>query len=158
MNTIDRVRRFHESFEQDCPEQPCLPGWTPAVAAELYLIADAVRALARRAHRLASECPGCVVAMRAHLELEEQGEVIEAIAEGNLSHVLHEKADQRVVNDGTLIAFGISDVFDAAFCCIDEANMSKLDEQGRPVKDAAGRILKGPNFTRADVTHLLPNT
>lgn len=154
MKSIDLVRQFHESFCQASPDAPVLPGLNNHVAAELAAIATELKRLARLAHGVASENAGSVSAMRAHLMIEELGEVVDAIAEGSLPHVLHELQDLQVVKDGTTLAFGLSNLEDAALQEIHRANMSKLGEDGRPVTDAAGRIRKGPNFIAANVGFL----
>jgi predicted HAD superfamily Cof-like phosphohydrolase len=38
---------------------------------------------------------------------------------------------------------------------IHRANMSKLGEDGRPIKDASGRVVKGPNFTPPDIAAVI---
>ena len=42
--------------------------------------------------------------------------------------------------------------FDKAFEIVQESNMSKLGEDGKPIYDAAGKIRKGPNFKEPDLT------
>lgn len=157
MKTIEAVREFHEAFGQSNPEAPELPGLDRHVASELAAIGDELKRLSRLAHRVAVENGRSVVAMRVHLMVEELGEVVDAIAEGSLPHALHELTDLQVVKDGTMLAFGLGALADKAFAEIHRANMSKLGEDGKPVTDAAGRIVKGPNFVRADVEYLFHN-
>lgn len=38
---------------------------------------------------------------------------------------------------------------------IHRANMSKLGEDGRPIRDAFGKIIKGPNYRKPNVARLL---
>jgi predicted HAD superfamily Cof-like phosphohydrolase len=42
--------------------------------------------------------------------------------------------------------------FDLAFEIVQESNMSKLGEDGKPIYDAAGKIRKGPNFKEPDLS------
>ena len=39
-----------------------------------------------------------------------------------------------------------------------ESNMSKLDEQGKPIYREDGKVLKGPNYQEPDLTHLYPKS
>lgn len=153
MNTIEKVREFHVAFGIDNPEKPCLPGLDRHVNAELV---DSARKLQYISKWLANVClnrNGSVVAMRAHLMVEELGELLRAMAEGDLVQVLHESRDLQVVLDGTMLALGLADKCERASDMIHEANMSKL-EDGKPVKTAAGRIIKGRNFKKADLSSL----
>lgn len=157
MNTIDQVQEFHEAFEYPVPKHPCLPGATCGVLTKVAEIAQEVLSLARVAHALAKDS-GSITALRAHLMLEELGEVLQAIGEDDLVAVTHELCDKRYVDDGTVIAFGLRTIYDEAFRRIHAANMSKLDENGKPVKDASGRVVKSQNFRKAFLDDLLEPT
>jgi hypothetical protein len=152
MNSIQLVREVHDVFEVDEPLVPTLPGLTPAVKVKLEVAVCFLKALSKEFFELAGT--GSIVALRAHLELEELGEVLEATAEGNLVKILHEKADQRVVNDGTLLAYGLAPVFHLAFKRIIDSQFSKLGPDGKPVK-VNGRFIKGPNYQKPDVSDLV---
>ena len=45
---------------------------------------------------------------------------------------------------------------DEALRRVYESNMSKLDEQGKPIYREDGKVLKGPNYLPPDLTHLFP--
>lgn len=47
---------------------------------------------------------------------------------------------------------------DRAFSIIHESNMSKLDNDGKPVKRVDGKILKGPNYKAPDLSHIIRYT
>ena len=47
---------------------------------------------------------------------------------------------------------------DEAMNRIYESNMSKLDEQGKPIYREDGKVLKGPNYQEPDLTHLYPKS
>ena len=68
--------------------------------------------------------------------------------------LLKELADLRYVLEGAAVSFGLP--IDAAFTEVHRSNMSKLDANGQPIKDDGGKVLKGPNYSPADLTHLLP--
>jgi predicted HAD superfamily Cof-like phosphohydrolase len=46
------------------------------------------------------------------------------------------------------------DIYPDAQLAIHNANMSKLGPDGKPLKNAAGRVVKGPNFKKADLSPL----
>ena len=47
---------------------------------------------------------------------------------------------------------------DEAMERIYQSNMSKLDEQGKPIYREDGKVLKGPNYQEPDLTHLYPKS
>ncbi|WP_308167557.1 MazG nucleotide pyrophosphohydrolase domain-containing protein [Catellatospora tritici] len=90
---------------------------------------------------------------RLDLIREEAEEVDEAIASGDLVHTAWEMADLVYVLYGTAASFGID--LDAVVAEVHRANMSKLDEHGRPVYRADGKVLKGPDYQAPDVAAVL---
>ena len=72
---------------------------------------------------------------------------------GTLGRLLKELADLRYVTDGCAVTFGLP--IDEAFAEVHRSNMSKLDQDGRPIKDSGGKILKGPNYTEADMSQFV---
>jgi hypothetical protein len=50
---------------------------------------------------------------------------------------------------------GLWHVKDAAFDEVHRSNMSKLGEDGKPIKNAAGRVVKGPRYFRPDLQRIL---
>jgi predicted HAD superfamily Cof-like phosphohydrolase len=60
-----------------------------------------------------------------------------------------ELADVLYVTYGAADALGID--LQGAFAEVHRSNMSKLGADGRPVRRADGKLLKGPNYQEADV-------
>lgn len=93
--------------------------------------------------------PRDLIALRARLIREEAEEVREELVAG-LRGALHrealakELADLLYVVYGTGVAFGID--LDEALREVHRSNLSKLDDRGRPIVDAGGKVLKGPNY------------
>lgn len=98
---------------------------------------------------------GSVSLVRVQLMVEELAEVVEAMAINNKANILHELADLRYTIDGTVDCLELSGVFMPALSMIHEANMSKLDEEGKPIFNASGRVVKSKLFKKADVSVLL---
>ena len=46
---------------------------------------------------------------------------------------------------------------DKAMTLVFESNLSKLDEQGKPIYREDGKVLKGPNYQPPDLSECLPN-
>lgn len=85
--------------------------------------------------------------LRMRLIIEEVGEVAKALADNEPPHeLLKELVDLRYVADGYTELLGFSGVFSQAFARVHASNLSKLDDKGQPIRDAAGKVLKGPNY------------
>ena len=96
-------------------------------------------------------------ALRINLLAEELDELKEALADGNPVEVLDALIDLQYVLDGAFLSFGMHGLKDAAFNEVHRSNMSKLDENGRPViRESDGKILKGPHYFKPDMTQFIP--
>lgn len=85
-----------------------------------------------------------LIDFRISLIDEEYAELIEALKWGDPRFVAKEAADLVYVVVGTCVALGIP--FDEVFAAVNESNMSKLDDEGRPYFREDGKVLKGPNY------------
>lgn len=94
-------------------------------------------------------------AVRARLMEEELREVIEAMESEPLENTAKELADLLYVVYGTIGAYGLSDKMEAVFDEVHRSNMSKLGADGKPIVREDGKVLKGPNYTPADVARVL---
>ena len=70
--------------------------------------------------------------------------------------LLKELADLVFVCYQFAAAFGLD--LDTAMRRVYESNMSKLGEDGKPNYREDGKVLKGPNYKRANVADLIPDT
>ena len=86
------------------------------------------------------------IALRFKLIDEELRELKEAVAEGDRAHILKEYSDLLYVVFGFAVNFGIQDVAVEAFRRVHESNLSKLDENGKPIYNENGKVVKGPNY------------
>lgn len=95
-------------------------------------------------------------ALRINLLAEELDELKEALAAGDVLEVLDALTDLQYVLDGAYLSFGLHGVKDAAFAEVQRSNMSKLGEDGKPIRRAEdGKILKGPNFFEPDLMQFI---
>lgn len=92
--------------------------------------------------------------LRARLVGEESREVMEALEGGNLQHMAKEIADLMIVLHGTVLELGLQNVMDDVIAEVHRSNMSKLGPDGKPIHREDGKVLKGPNYTEADLTFI----
>lgn len=91
--------------------------------------------------------------LRENLIREEFDEVIEAFENNDIENLAKELGDLIWVCCGAALTFGIP--MDAVFAEISRSNMSKLGEDGRPILREDGKILKGNNYSDADLKPIL---
>jgi predicted HAD superfamily Cof-like phosphohydrolase len=84
------------------------------------------------------------VELRVDLIAEELQELTHAIAMKDIVGVADALTDILYVTYGAGIAFGID--LDECFDEVHESNMSKLDEEGRPIYREDGKVMKGPFY------------
>ena len=93
--------------------------------------------------------------LRYKLMDEELKEFKAAYEAGDLVEVADALTDLAYVLFGSVLEFGLQDKFETFFEEVQRSNMSKLDENGQPIKRADGKILKGPNFFLPDLKGIL---
>ncbi|MBF95695.1 MAG: hypothetical protein CFH34_01507 [Alphaproteobacteria bacterium MarineAlpha9_Bin4] len=84
------------------------------------------------------------VNLRLELIKEELNELEEAIEKKDLVEVADALTDILYVTYGAGHAFGID--LDSCFNEVQSSNMSKLDNNGKPIYNEYGKVLKGPNY------------
>ena len=94
--------------------------------------------------------------LRVELIQEEVQELIEAIDNKDMVEIADALTDILYVVYGAGHAFGID--LDACFDEVHASNMSKLGEDGRPLKREDGKIMKGPGFFAPDLESVLNNS
>ena len=88
--------------------------------------------------------------LRIDLIREELDELIEAMKNKDLLEVADALTDILYVTYGAGHAFGIN--LDMCFEEVQNSNMSKLDENGKPIYNDAGKVMKGPNYFKPDLS------
>ena len=88
--------------------------------------------------------------LRIDLIKEELEELTEAMNNNDLLEVADALTDILYVTYGAGHAFGIN--LDKCFDEVQNSNMSKLDENGRPIYNDAGKVMKGPNYFKPDLS------
>ena len=88
--------------------------------------------------------------LRIDLIKEELEELTEAINNKDLLEVADALTDILYVTYGAGHAFGID--LDKCFDEVQNSNMSKLDANGKPIYNESGKVLKGPNYFKPDLS------
>ena len=88
--------------------------------------------------------------LRFELIKEELNELKEAMDEKNLKEIADALTDILYVTYGAGFAYGID--LDKCFKEVQRANMSKLGEDGKPIYNDQGKVMKGPNYTKPDLS------
>ena len=85
------------------------------------------------------------VKLRYELIKEELDELEEAMKTKNLKEVADALTDILYVTYGAGCAYGVD--LDKCFKEVQRANMSKLGEDGKPIYNEKGKVMKGPNYS-----------
>ena len=88
--------------------------------------------------------------LRLDLIKEELTELTEAMDNKDLLEVADALTDILYVTYGAGHAFGIN--LDKCFEEVQNSNMSKLDENGKPIYNEHGKVMKGPNYFKPDLS------
>ena len=88
--------------------------------------------------------------LRLDLIKEELSELTDAMNNKDLLEVADALTDLLYVTYGAGHAFGIN--LDKCFEEVQNSNMSKLDENGKPIYNDSGKVMKGPNYFKPDLS------
>ncbi len=91
--------------------------------------------------------------LRVDLIKEELNELTEAMNNRDLLEVADALTDILYVTYGAGHAFGIN--LDKCFEEVQNSNMSKLDDNGKPIYNEHGKVMKGPNYFKPDLTKFI---
>lgn len=125
--SVNKVLQFHETFR-------CFTNYQPT-----------------------GKIPESEYAIRVTLLQEELDEYRAAAEAGDLEGVADALTDLLYVLFGTYIAHGLQDLVEDLFDEVHRSNMSKLDDQGKPVRREDGKVLKSDLFSKPDILSILEN-
>ena len=91
-----------------------------------------------------------ITKLRYGLIKEELSELDQAIKEKNIVEVADALTDILYVTYGAGHAFGVD--LDKCFEEVQNSNMSKLDANGKPIYNESGKVMKGPNYFKPDLS------
>jgi predicted HAD superfamily Cof-like phosphohydrolase len=124
-DNINKVKEFHEVFGLEYHEQPN---------------ADIRKHIYELRHRLMQE---------------ENDEYLEACEKGDLTLIADALGDKMYILFGTIIAHGLQHKIEELFHEIHRSNMSKLDNDGKPIYREDGKIMKSSNYFLPDIKSVL---
>ena len=94
-----------------------------------------------------------IIKLRIDLIKEELNELTEAIQQKNIVEVADALTDILYVTYGAGHSFGIN--LDQCFTEVQRSNMSKLGEDGKPIYNEHGKVMKGSNYTKPNLKQFI---
>ena len=94
-----------------------------------------------------------IAKLRCDLIEEELSELKLAVKNKDIIEVADALTDILYVAYGAGHAFGIN--LDDCFEEVQNSNMSKLDEHGKPIYHSSGKVMKGPNYFKPNLKKFL---
>ncbi len=91
--------------------------------------------------------------LRLSLIQEELDELTKAINENDILEVADALTDILYVTYGAGHAFGID--LDKCFNEVQKSNMSKLGIDGKPIYNESGKVMKGPDYFKPDLSKFI---
>jgi predicted HAD superfamily Cof-like phosphohydrolase len=125
IDNINKVKEFHDVFGLDYNEEP-----------------NAI--ISKRMYEL-----------RHRLMQEENDEYLEACEKGDLTLIADALGDKMYILFGSIIAHGLQHKIEEVFAEIHRSNMSKLDEEGKPIYREDGKIMKSKNYFLPDISRIV---
>ena len=95
------------------------------------------------------------ISLRYHLMSEENREYMVAGIQENKVEILDALIDQAYVLFGTINAHGMQKEFIEGFRLVHKNNMTKVQENGKVLKDASGKVLKPQEYQKVDLRQLI---
>ena len=93
--------------------------------------------------------------LRHRLMQEENDEYLEAAKNGDIVEIADALADQLYILCGTILKHGMQHKIAEVFQEIQRSNMSKLDADGKPIYREDGKVMKGPNYFKPNISSIL---
>ena len=94
-----------------------------------------------------------IVKLRYDLIHEELKELQNAMETRNLKEIADALTDLLYVTYGSGHAYGIN--LDKCFAEVQRSNMSKLGQDGKPIYNEKGKVMKGPNYFEPNLKQFL---
>ena len=93
--------------------------------------------------------------LRFSLMKEENEEYLQACKSGDLVEVADALGDQLYILCGTILSHGLQGKIEEIFEEIQRSNMSKLDENCKPIYREDGKILKSKKYFKPNISKIL---
>ena len=86
---------------------------------------------------------------------EENDEYLEAAKNNDIIEVADALGDMLYILCGTIIEHGMQNKIEEVFDEIQKSNMSKLGPDGNPIYREDGKVMKGPNYFKPNISKIL---
>jgi predicted HAD superfamily Cof-like phosphohydrolase len=93
--------------------------------------------------------------LRFNLIKEENEEYLDACKNKDIVEIADALGDQLYILCGTILKHGLQHKIEEVFDEIHRSNMSKLDENGKPIYREDGKVLKSNRYFRPDIKKIL---
>ncbi|MDG2370585.1 MAG: nucleoside triphosphate pyrophosphohydrolase family protein [Flavobacteriales bacterium] len=93
--------------------------------------------------------------LRHRLMMEENDEYLDAAKNGDLVEIADALGDMLYILCGTILKHGMQHKIEEVFNEIQKSNMSKLDENGKPIYREDGKILKSAQYFKPNIKEIL---
>ncbi|PHQ57710.1 MAG: hypothetical protein COC16_00195 [Lutibacter sp.] len=93
--------------------------------------------------------------LRFDLMAEENEEYLEAAKNNDLIQVADALGDMLYILCGTILEHGMQHKIETIFNEIQRSNMSKLGADGKPIYREDGKVMKGPNYFKPNISKIL---
>jgi predicted HAD superfamily Cof-like phosphohydrolase len=93
--------------------------------------------------------------LRFNLMAEENLEYLEACAAGDTIEIADAIGDMLYILLGTALEHGMQDYLKKIFSEIHRSNMSKMGEEGKAIRREDGKILKGSNYFKPNISKII---
>ena len=95
------------------------------------------------------------IQLRFDLLKEENEEYIDAAKNGDMVEVADALGDLMYILFGTIMKHGMQHKIVEVFEEIQRSNMSKLGEDGKPIYNESGKVMKGPNYFKPNLNKFI---
>lgn len=93
--------------------------------------------------------------LRYNLMKEENEEYLDACKNGDLVEIADALGDMLYILCGTILTHGMQHKIEEVFEEIHRSNMSKLDENGKPIYREDGKVMKSNKYFKPDIKAIL---
>lgn len=95
------------------------------------------------------------IKLRYDLMAEENDEYLEAAKDNDLVEVADALGDMLYILCGTILEHGMQYKIEEVFEEIQKSNMSKLGANGEPIYREDGKVMKGPNYFKPNISEII---
>lgn len=95
------------------------------------------------------------IKLRYDLMAEENDEYLEAAKDNDLVEVADALGDMLYILCGTILEHGMQYKIEEVFEEIQRSNMSKLGANGEPIYREDGKVMKGPNYFKPNISEII---